>query len=224
MENRETLVDRLRTAIVHGELFPGQRLVEVDLAATFGSSRGSVREALVMLENEGLVIRERNRGASVRPISLREAIEITEVRAVVEGLCARKAASVIGAEDRRRLQKLAKAMRAAVKAGDIAAYNDISQESHHVIRELGDQRTATEVLERLRYPSVRYQFQVSLLPGRIEEGLAEHVSVIEAVASGDGDRAEAAMRAHLSSLVGSLQKLSELGGLPRTTLGRTPAS
>jgi DNA-binding GntR family transcriptional regulator len=224
VENRETLVDRLRTAIVHGELFPGQRLVEVDLAATFGSSRGSVREALVMLENEGLVIRERNRGASVRPISLREAIEITEVRAVVEGLCARKAASVIGAEDRRRLQKLAKAMRAAVKAGDIAAYNDISQESHHVIRELGDQRTATEVLERLRYPSVRYQFQVSLLPGRIEEGLAEHVSVIEAVASGDGDRAEAAMRAHLSSLVGSLQKLSELGGLPRTTLGRTPAS
>ncbi|MET7991781.1 GntR family transcriptional regulator [Amycolatopsis sp. NPDC005232] len=224
MENRETLVDRLRTAIVHGELFPGQRLVEVDLAAAFGSSRGSVREALVMLENEGLVIRERNRGASVRPISLREAIEITEVRAVVEGLCARKAASAIGAEDRRRLQKLAKAMRAAVKAGDIAAYNDISQESHHVIRELGDQRTATEVLERLRYPSVRYQFQVSLLPGRIEEGLAEHVSVIEAVASGDGDRAEAAMRAHLSSLVGSLQKLSELGGLPRTTLGRTPAS
>ncbi|MEV4603041.1 GntR family transcriptional regulator [Amycolatopsis sp. NPDC049253] len=224
MENREALVDRLRTAIVHGELFPGQRLVEVDLAATFGSSRGSVREALVMLENEGLVIRERNRGASVRPISLREAIEITEVRAVVEGLCARKAASVIGAEDRRRLQKLAKAMRAAVKAGDIAAYNDLSQESHHVIRELGDQRTATDVLERLRYPSVRYQFQVSLLPGRIEEGLAEHVSVIEAVASGDGDRAEAAMRAHLSSLVGSLQKLSELGGLPRTTLGRTPAS
>ncbi|QYN20488.1 GntR family transcriptional regulator [Amycolatopsis sp. DSM 110486] len=224
MENRETLVDRLRTAIVHGELFPGQRLVEVDLAAAFGSSRGSVREALVMLENEGLVIRERNRGASVRPISLREAIEITEVRAVVEGLCARKAASAIGAEDRRRLQKLAKAMRAAVKAGDIAGYNDISQESHHVIRELGDQRTATEVLERLRYPSVRYQFQVSLLPGRIEEGLAEHVSVIEAVASGDGDRAEAAMRAHLSSLVGSLQKLSELGGLPRTTLGRTPAS
>ncbi|MEV8614143.1 FCD domain-containing protein [Amycolatopsis sp. NPDC051373] len=139
-------------------------------------------------------------------------------------LCARKAASVIGAEDRRRLQKLAKAMRAAVKAGDIAAYNDVSQESHHVIRELGDQRTAVEVLERLRYPSVRYQFQVSLLPGRIEEGLAEHVSVIEAVASGDGDRAEAAMRAHLSSLVGSLQKLSELGGLPRTTLGRTPAS
>ncbi|MEV0068163.1 GntR family transcriptional regulator [Amycolatopsis sp. NPDC050768] len=224
MENRETLVDRLRTAIVHGELFPGQRLVEVDLAAAFGSSRGSVREALVMLENEGLVIRERNRGASVRPISLREAIEITEVRAVVEGLCARKAASAIGAEDRRRLQKLAKAMRAAVKAGDIAAYNDISQESHHVIRELGDQRTAVEVLERLRYPSVRYQFQVSLLPGRIEEGLAEHVSVIEAVASGDGDRAEAAMRAHLSSLVGSLQKLSELGGLPKTTLGRTPAS
>ncbi|MFI5613587.1 GntR family transcriptional regulator [Amycolatopsis sp. NPDC051903] len=224
MEHRETLVDRLRTAIVHGELFPGQRLVELELAAAFGSSRGSVREALVMLENEGLVVRERNRGASVRPISLREAIEITEVRAVVEGLCARKAAEVVGAEDRRHLQKLAKAMRAAVKAGDIAAYNDISQESHHVIRELGAQQTANDVLERLRYPSVRYQFQVSLLPGRIEEGLAEHVAVIEAVASGDGDAAEAAMRGHLLSLVVSLRKLSELGGLPKTTLGRTSAS
>jgi DNA-binding GntR family transcriptional regulator len=219
MKHPELLVDRLRTAIIHGELFPGQRLVELDLAGVFGSSRGSVREALVLLENEGLVVRERNRGAWVRPVSLREAIEITEVRAVVEGLCARKAAAAVGADDRLRLSKLADAMRSAVAAGDIVAYNDVSQESHHVIRELAGQGTANDVLERLRYPSVRYQFQVTLLPGRVEQGLTEHLNVIDSVVSGDEDEAEAQMRAHLSSVIHALRKLGDLGGLPLATLG-----
>jgi len=222
MKQPEALVDRLRTAIIHGQLFPGQRLVELDLAGLFGSSRGSVREALVLLENEGLVARERNRGAWVRPISLQEAVEITEVRAVVEGLCARKAAASIGADGKRRLRKLGDAMRSAVKAGDVVAYNDVSQESHMVIRELGGQGTANSVLERLRYSSVRYQFQVALLPGRVEQGLGEHLDVIDSVISGDEAEAESQMRSHLTSVIAGLQKLSDLGALPAVALGRTP--
>ena len=66
-----SLLDRLRMAIYHGELTPGQRLVETELAARYDTSRGAVREALVLLSNEGLVSRERNRGAMVRPVSLR---------------------------------------------------------------------------------------------------------------------------------------------------------
>ena len=77
------------------------------------------------------------------------------------------------------------------------------------------------MLERLRYSSVRYQFQVALLPGRVEQGLGEHLDVIEAVVSGDEAEAESQMRAHLTSVIAGLQKLSDLGAPPTVALGNT---
>src|SRR5579862_4786786 len=63
-----SLLDRLRIAIYRGELAPGQRLVESELAQKYDTSRGAVREALALLQNEGLVTRQRNRSAWVRPV------------------------------------------------------------------------------------------------------------------------------------------------------------
>jgi DNA-binding GntR family transcriptional regulator len=206
-----SLVDRLRLAIVHGELTPGQRLVEADLAERFGGSRGGVREALVLLENEGLIARQRNRGASVRPVSLEEAIEITEVRAVVEGLCAAKAAELGTAADRRKLKSIATAMQKAVNANDVRAYSTTSQEAHLYIREMAHQQTASVVLDRLRYQSVRYQFSVAMLPARPAQGLAEHLAVIEAVTSRSPQLAEETMRTHLMSVIDALRQLAAIG-------------
>jgi DNA-binding GntR family transcriptional regulator len=73
---------------------PNQRLVESELAARYDTSRRAVREALVQLENERPTLRPRNRSPSVRPVTPAEAVEITEVRAVIKGLCAVKAASL----------------------------------------------------------------------------------------------------------------------------------
>jgi DNA-binding GntR family transcriptional regulator len=206
-----SLLDRLRLAIVHGELSPGQRLVEADLAERFSASRGAVREALVLLENEGLIARQRNRGASVRPVSLAEAIEITEVRAVLEGLCAGKAATAATAADRRRLRSIGTAMQKAVKQNDVVAYSNTSQQAHLLIRELAQQQTAGAVLDRLRYQSVRYQFSVAMLPARPAQGLKEHLEIIDAVTSRDPDLAEQTMRAHLASVIGALRQLAEIG-------------
>ncbi|HEY1574852.1 MAG TPA: GntR family transcriptional regulator [Pseudonocardiaceae bacterium] len=206
-----SLLDRLRLAIVHGELTPGQRLVEADLAMRFNGSRGAVREALVLLENEGLIARQRNRGASVRPVSLDEAIEITEVRAVLEGLCAAKAATGGTAADRRKLKSIATAMQKAVKQNDVLAYSSTSQEAHLYIREMAKQQTASIVLDRLRYQSVRYQFSVAMLPARPAQGLKEHLAVIDAVTSRSPDDAEQTMRAHLTSVIGALRQLAAMG-------------
>ena len=86
------LVDAIREAIIEGEFAANQRLIESDLSERFGASRGNVRTALLQLTSEGLVERMLNRGARVRAVSLAEAIEITEVRMALEGLCAAKAA------------------------------------------------------------------------------------------------------------------------------------
>ncbi len=214
-----SLLDQLRMAIYRGELTPGQRLVETELAGRYETSRAAVREALVLLSNEGLVSREKNRGAWVRPVSLAEAIEITETRAVLEGLCTAKAAAVATAADRRELRALGRQMEAAVAGGDVVAYSSTSQQVHTRVREISGQKTAAAILERLRYQSVRYQFSVALLPGRPGQGLTEHLAIIDAVTSAKPDTAERLMREHLFSVIGALHQLADLSPAPVTMAG-----
>ena len=95
-----TNYDKLRAAIVSGDIAPDARLVEADVSATFGMSRGAVRTALIRLEQDGLVVREPHRGARVRKVSDEEAVEILQARAVLEGLAVRQTAELI--DDARR--------------------------------------------------------------------------------------------------------------------------
>jgi DNA-binding GntR family transcriptional regulator len=202
------VVSAVREGIMQGRYAPGQRLPEADLVSLYRASRGTVRTALAQLENEGIVQRERNRGARVRPISLEEAVEITETRAVVEGLCAAKAAERATAEDRARLRELAEQMRTAVENGDIPTYSRTNQLVHRAVREISAHQTAGLMLDRLRTQSVRYHFSVALVPGRPAVGMKEHHAVIEAICSCDAALAEQTMRAHLLSVVGALRELA----------------
>lgn len=204
------LVEAMRQAILVGDLLPGERLVEGDLAQRFAASRGAVREALTLLDNEGLVTRQANRGAWVRTVSVDETIEFTEVRAVVEGLCAAKAAVKATAGDRDVLRRVLAAMHAAVAVGDVLAYGAASRDMHQAIREIADQPAAAEILNRLKYLSGRYQVSVALLPGRPAQGAREHDAVLQAVLSGDADFAERTMRDHLGSVVAALKQLKDL--------------
>ena len=208
------LLDTLRMAIFRGELTPGQRLIEAEVASRYHASRAAVREAIALLSNEGLVVRERNRGARVRPVSLVEAIEIFEARAVLEGLCAAKAAGLITAHERRGLKALCSPMADAVRRNDIIVYNQTTQRVHGRIQEIAKQATVSSMLDRLRYQSVRYEFHVALLPGRPALGQREHVAIIDAVCSRDPEAAEAAMRDHLFSVIDALRELAELGPSP----------
>ena len=201
------VVNAVRDGIVQGRFAPGQRLPEADLISLYSASRGAVRTALVHLENEGIVERERNRGARVRPISLEEAVEITEARAVVEGLCAAKATVRATADDKRRLREMGTELSEAVAGADIMVYSRINQQIHRAVRDIAAHRTAGLMLDRLRTQSVRYHYTVALLPGRPAVGLQEHLRVIEAVCAGDADVAEQTMRAHLLSVVDALRQL-----------------
>jgi DNA-binding GntR family transcriptional regulator len=203
------LVDAIREAILVGELNPGQRLVESDLAQRFNASRGTVREALVLLENQGLAAREANRGAWVKPVTREEAIEITEVRSVLEGLCAARAAASATAAERQELKDLGAEIQAAVKRGDVMTYSQLSERIHLRIREIAGQATAAEVLNRLRYKSVRFQFSVALLPGRPMVGAREHLAIIKAIVAGQADVAERVMRDHLLSVVDAIKQLPD---------------
>jgi DNA-binding GntR family transcriptional regulator len=201
------VVSAVRDGIMQGRFAPGQRLPEADLVSLYAASRGAVRAALAQLESEGIVERERNRGARVRPISLGEAVEITEARAVVEGLCAAKAAARATKADRVRLRELGVELAATVENTDVMAYSRVNELVHRAVREISGHQIASQMLDRLRTQSVRYHYTIALLPGRPAIGLKEHLQVIESVCAGDPDLAEQTMRAHLMSVVEALEQL-----------------
>lgn len=205
-----SLLDKLRMAIYRGELAPGQRLVESDLAQTYDTARGAVREALALLQNEGLVTRQRNRSAWVRPITIEEAIEILEVRGVVEGMCAAKAAVKATKADHEELRRMADEMTCAVRNGDVLTDSRVSDEVHAKIRQIAGQQAAAGIIDRLRYQGVRYQFHVSLLPGRLAQGAKEHLGIIDAVIAGDPVTAEQLTRDHFATVVDVLHQVEYL--------------
>ncbi len=113
-----SITDKLRDEILEGVFPPGDRLVELNLGRRYGVGRAAVRAALVVLDSEGLVEREANRGATVRRISVEEAIEIAEARGMLEGLIARCAADNATEKERDELRAILAEMHRVVDAGD----------------------------------------------------------------------------------------------------------
>jgi DNA-binding GntR family transcriptional regulator len=201
----------LRAAILNGEYSPGERLVEASLCERFGLSRFVVRTALQDLVAEGLVEIQRNKGAHVRKVSLDEAVEITQVRMVLEGLVAAQAATRVTDEQAIELDEIGLLMRRAVAAGEFRRYSDLNRRLHELVRTIGGHRTAEGIIATLRGQLVRHQFAVSLLPGRPAVSLPQHERVIEAIRARDPEAAEAAMREHIASVIEALYSLAEIG-------------
>ena len=202
--------NRLRDAITSGDFQPNERLVEKDLVALLGASRGSIRVVLARLEQEGLVVMEPNRGARVRLVSSSEAIEIVETRAVLEGLAARYAALNATSRDMSDLRKIMAELRALRKGGDLLAYADKNRDLHTLIARISGHNTAASLLQMLKSQSVTFQYRSILRPGRADQSIKEHEALIAAIIARDPDAAEAAMRAHLGQAVVALKE--SIGG------------
>lgn len=224
--------EHLRHGIVSGELLPGERLLEEDLSARLGIGRAAVRMALVRLEHDGLVERERNRGARVRRVSEGEAVEIIEARAALEGLAARHAARNADEAAVEELRGIISEMRDLRKRGDLLRVSDVNARLHSRILELSGHETAKRLSQTLSSQIVRFQYRTVLLPGRPERSFAEHTQIVDAIAAKDSDAAEEAMRRHLLHVAESLRSqhrtgaVSEVGPAadlaPASAIGRAP--
>ena len=203
----DSVVERMRAAILRGDFAPNQRLVEAELCEQYGASRFTVRAALRDLAAQGLVELQRNRGARIREITLDEAVEISEVRMVVEGLVARLAAQRVTPQSAAELEEIGRDMRAAVAAGEHLHYSDLNARLHAKVRDIAQHATAQRIIEELRGQVVRHQFALSLLPGRSSVSLVQHERIIAAIVAQDPDEAEAAMRAHITSVIEALHQI-----------------
>jgi DNA-binding GntR family transcriptional regulator len=157
----------------------------------------------------------------VRPVSKEEALGITEVRGVLEGLWAARAATAATPRERQELRQLGYEMQQAVRRGDVIGHGRSGMELHTHIREASRLRTASDVLNRLRYHSVRYQFSVTLLPGRPRWGSRSTSRSSRPSWRGSRDWADTLMREHLLSLADAIKHVPE--GIPAMPPGLSAA-
>jgi DNA-binding GntR family transcriptional regulator len=207
-DSRPAVTDALRAAILNGEYAPRQRLVEIDLCERFGTSRFILRSALQELAGQGLVEFQRNRGARVREVSIDEAVEITEIRILLEGMLAARAAARATKSEAAMLRKLVKDMRAAVEKSELLVYSDLNAQLHSSIRDIAAHETAARVLRQLRDQTVRHQFSLSLVPGRPSVSLPQHEAIVAAITARNPEAAQQAMHEHLQSVIQAFQALS----------------
>lgn len=214
----------LRDAITGGQLMPNERLVEVELAARFGTTRAHVRSALVALEGEGLVVSEPNRGARVRRITAEEALEITDARAALEGLVAAQAAERATPQDIARMEGILARMRTATANADLLGYSTLNGELHAEIRRISRHAVANKLLQMLNSQIVRFQFSAILIPGRAGKSLAEHEAIVAAIGSHDAQRAGKAMARHLGHVRRALQQAIAAQQAPAQRAGKEEAA
>lgn len=192
-----TLVqDEIAKMILEGAVPAGSKLTESTLAQQLGVSRGPVREAFRMLEEAGLVRTEKNRGVFVRTIPLQEALEIFELRAVLEQFVGSKVALLAKAADVRALKAMVRDMEQAAKQGDASEFHRSNLAFHDRLFELAGNAKLTAMYQRL-VNELRLCRRQNLTPESMKAYAAEHKEIVRCIAAGDAAAASAAMHAHV---------------------------
>jgi phosphonate utilization transcriptional regulator len=187
----------IERAILVGEYAPGSKLIEATLAFKLGVSRGPVREAFRMLEEAGLVRNEKNRGVFVRDIPIDEAIEIFDLRAVMDELVGRQLAKNITPVQLKEIKALVDSMEKAVKALDTYNYHLLNLKFHDRLVEMAGNRKLTEIYRKLIKELSLFR-RLNLADGWLMPiSSSEHRQIVKAIASGDADAAGKAMFDHV---------------------------
>ena len=179
-----SLVQReLTQKILAGEFPAGAKLTEADIAMRLGVSRGPVREAFRALEESGLVRFEKNRGVYVRQVSMREADEIFELRALLDEFAGRRAAKQATATDVAGLREIVERMAQAASRGETDGYFTLNLEFHQRIVELAGNAKLAQLYRRLVNELALYRRASLDQAGTLPVSVAEHRAIVERIAA-----------------------------------------
>lgn len=189
--------EELQRLIYGGEIVPGARLNEAVLAERMGTSRGPIREAIRTLAGIGLVVAVPNRGFVVRQISVREMLEIYELRALLFAFAAQQAAEHLSAADRAGFERLLDGMDAACEAGDGQRYYVLNLRFHALLMAQCPNRRAQQAYEDHAKELHLYRRRHFDAPLNMRRSNAEHRRIFDAVAAGNAERAGRLAQAHV---------------------------
>jgi DNA-binding GntR family transcriptional regulator len=198
----ERVFQQLQDAIVRGELAPGSKITEPGLSKTYGISRGPLREAMRRLEAHRLIERVPHVGARVVQLSMKELLELFDVREALESMAARLAAEHMTAEEivglrdllamHERQADLKKGEAYFQREGDLDFHYRIVQGSHN-------RMLVTLLCDDLYYLVRLYRTQFSASGSRPQRAFVEHHRIVDAIEAGDAELAELLMRRHVSA-------------------------
>lgn len=201
MPLREVVFLTLRKKILKGELQPGERLMEISLANSLGVSRTPIREAIRMLEHEGLVVMRARRGAQVAKITIQELNDVLEVRKSLEVLAIRKACERMTTEDVGELR--AAAVRFKTLAGsnqaDLTELAEADVAFHDVIYEGTKNRRLIQILANLREQMYRFRIEYLKEAALRADLVNEHEAILMAVEERDSERAVRLISEHIDN-------------------------
>lgn len=201
---QDLVIQFLKEAVLRGDLKPGERLRQDEIAKALGLSQTPVREALLQLSAQGLVVRDPHRGAHVARIDLADLEQLYGVRSLLESEAARLGATRLGAAGTRTLRELVRRMQGALRDGDLAALREADEAFHMTLyRAAGNDRLA-QLIEQMWSSFPRYLLW--LLPERPKASVKEHAAILKAVVAGDGERAARAVATHLQGALESLRR------------------
>ena len=204
-------VETLRGRILAGQFAAGERLGEVELAGELGMSRTPIRQALLQLSAEGLVEVAPNRGAHVIARSDSELEYVFELRARLEGLAARKAATRATEEQLDLLDELARRISEHAVKRDMDSITELNTRFHTALIDIADSATLAMSVSGLVHASVMARTQNSFDEAALQRSVNHHIEIVAALRANDADWAESVMRSHLLSARASL-----LGPRPTT--------
>jgi DNA-binding GntR family transcriptional regulator len=213
---QESAYRQIRQAIIEGVFLPGHKLSEPELSMRLQVSRSPVREALVRLEQDGFVIRRPNGRVSVAPLDLNELEQLYVVRANLEGLATRLAASRLRTMDLDNMATLLATMRRHVEEHDFPAAIEVGQQFHEVILRECANEPLTEVLAHLRGRINRFRLVVAGFKDYDTARIEEHQRILDALYARQPADAEAQMVQHISRsaavLIAKLRNRAEATG------------
>lgn len=196
---RDVVFNTLRQAILKGELEPGERLMEIQLAERLGVSRTPIREAIRKLELEGLVLMIPRKGAEVANISETSLREVLEVRRSLEELAIELACHRISEETLTELEQAEEAFAEAIRKGEAMDIAESDERYHDVIYQATENSRLVQILNNLREQMYRYRLEYIKDEDKRQILIVEHERILHALKSHNIQEAKSAVREHIDN-------------------------
>jgi DNA-binding GntR family transcriptional regulator len=188
--------DELERMILLGEVAQGERLNEISLAEKLGVSRGPVREAARSLEREGLVVTVANQGVYVRKLSVEDALELYDLRAMIAGYLCAAAAETASSEAKADMRTFVLQMDDAIKTGDEQAYFTLNLDFHDCVAAASSSVRATALYGSLGKEVRLMRLRVLSGESALKRSNIEHDQIVTAIENGDVETARSAGAQH----------------------------
>lgn len=204
---RDVVFNTLREAILKGDLKPGERLMELQLAAKLGVSRTPIREAIRMLEQEGLAVTIPRRGAEVAKMTEKDMEDVLQIREALEILAVQLANEKITPEKLEELENSVVAFEDAVKTGDLKKITQTDIDFHDIIYMAAENTKLVAMLNNLREQIYRYRVEYLKNDKNYARLMKEHQEIVEGLKRHDVDYVVAMVKKHVDNQANAVRDI-----------------